>query len=149
MSSAAALGATRPTARVKAFASRAERLGIALKSQASATQAVGRVAPRAAALLIDQVLGQAIVASPRGAEISVEISEEEPGPRVVVDDAGPPLPLASRRAFAALEIEPGTYGRPTNLPIYFASEIAAWQGATFELSDAPRGGLRVAITFKR
>ncbi len=136
------------TSHVKSHQNRAERRGVSLKCSAP-NPAIGRVAPRAAGLLLDQLLGQAIASSPRGSEIQVAVTDEEAGPRITVDDAGPPLPLAARRAFAALEIEPGTYGRPTNLPIYFAAEISAWQGATFELSDSPRGGLRVAVAFRR
>jgi hypothetical protein len=70
-------------------------------------------------------------------------------PRVTVDDAGAPLPSSARRAFVALQVEPGTYGRPTSLPFYVANEIASWQGATLELGDAPAGGVRVAVTFPR
>jgi hypothetical protein len=75
--------------------------------------------------------------------------EAERGPSVVVDDAGPPLPSAARRPFVGLETEPGTYGRPTSLPLYVAAALASWQGATFELDDAPTGGLRVRVTFSR
>ncbi len=134
---------------VKTHLARAEKNGVTLKCTPAGSPAIARVAPRAAGLLLDQLLSQAIASSPRGSEIHVEILDEEVGPRIMVDDSGPPLPLAARRAFAALEIEPGTYGRPTNLPIYVAAEVSAWQGATFELSDSPRGGLRVAITFRR
>lgn len=137
------------SSRVKSLQGRADKHGVSLKCAVTGTPTTARAAPRAVGLLLDQLLSQAIASSPRGSEILVAIGDEESGPRITVDDAGPPLPLAARRAFAALEIEPGTYGRPTNLPIYVASEIAAWQGATFELSDSPRGGLRVAVTFKR
>ena len=66
-----------------------------------------------------------------------------------VDDAGPPLPATARTAFVGLETEPGTYGRPTSLPLYVAAALASWQGATFQLADTPEGGLRVRVTFSR
>jgi hypothetical protein len=81
--------------------------------------------------------------------VSVRVSDEERGPSVQVDDAGPPLPATARKAFVGLETEPGTYGRPTSLPLYVAAALASWQGATFELADTEEGGLRVRVTFAR
>jgi hypothetical protein len=74
-------------------------------------------------------------------------SGPEHGPRVTVDDAGTPLPANARRPFVNLELEPGTFGRSTSVPLYVASEIAAWQGAVLELADAPAGGVRVTVTY--
>ena len=65
----------------------------------------------------------------------------------MVDDAGTPLPASARRAFVNLELEPGTFGRSTSVPLYVASEIAAWQGAVLDLADAPAGGVRVVVTY--
>ena len=69
-----------------------------------------------------------------------------------VDDAGPALPSSARRSLLSLELDPGTYGRPSAVPLYVASEIAVWQGGLLELGDAPivggtGGGLRVTVTF--
>ena len=91
------------------------------------------------------------------------------GARLVVDDAGSPLPASGRRAFLALETHAGAYGRPSGLPIFLAAELAACQGAMLELSDAPQnkkqesvdaadasskpsdtgGGLRVTVRFAK
>jgi len=132
---------------------RASRAGVAMKLVDETQQAGGRgharVSPRALTALVDAVLAQAIQASPRGSNVIVTVTDAERGPCIVVDDNGPPLPKAARRAFVGLETEPGTYGRPTSLPLYVAAALASWQGATFEVDDAPTGGLRVSVTFAR
>ena len=51
------------------------------------------------------------------------------GTRVTIDDTGPALPAGARRALLTLELDPGTHGRPSAVPLYVASEIALWQGA--------------------
>ncbi len=132
------------------LAGRASRAGVAVQVEdATQGKAHARVSPRALTAIVDALLGQAIQASPRGSAISVRVSDEERGPCVQVDDAGPPLPATARRQFVGLETEPGTYGRPTSLPLYVAAALASWQGATFEVADASDGGLRVRVTFSR
>jgi hypothetical protein len=116
----------------------------------------------------------AIAATPRGSGVVVTVvapgvspvgaeSAQELGARIVVDDAGTTLPASARRALLALEVEPGTFGRPSSVSLSVAAEIAAGQGSLFELSDAlPEratgardgsrglgGGLRVVVTFPR
>jgi hypothetical protein len=76
------------------------------------------------------------------------------GARLVVDDAGTILPTAARRALLALEVEPGTFGRPSSVGLFVAAEIAGAQGALLEIGDAPveagrGGGMRVTVTFPR
>lgn len=135
---------------VQALAGRAERMGVSLQVREEGV-AIGRTAPRAVAVLLRELISQAIAASPRGAEVvvTVEPPRLEMGPRVTVDDAGAPIPASARRAFVGLGIEPGTHGRPTSVPLYVANEIATWRGSAFELSDAPAGGLRAIVTFTR
>ncbi len=129
---------------------RATRTGVTL-SLVDDTQgkAHGRTSARAMTSIVDALLSQAIQASPRGTTVEVRVLDEERGPCVQVDDAGPPLPASARKQFVGLETEPGTYGRPTSLPLYVAAALASWQGATFEVADAPSGGLRVRVTFSR
>ena len=129
---------------------RSSRAGVTVQlDDATQGKAHARSSPRALTALIDALLGQAIQASPRGSTIMVHLTDEERGPCIQVDDAGPPLPATARKAFVGLETEPGTYGRPTSLPLYVAAALASWQGATFELADTPEGGLRVRVTFSR
>ncbi|MEO8876378.1 MAG: sensor histidine kinase [Polyangiaceae bacterium] len=107
------------------------------------------IAPRAATVLLRELIEQAIAASPKASSVIVSFTHEESGPRVSVEDAGAPLPAGARRAFVALEVEPGTYGRASCVPLNIAAEIAGSVGATVELGDAAIGGLRVSVTFAR
>ncbi|MBX3233711.1 MAG: sensor histidine kinase [Labilithrix sp.] len=109
---------------------------------------------RAIEVILRELVAHALEASPRGAvvEVAVTASENGSGVRLVVDDAGSPLPASGRRGFMTLETHAGTYGRPSALPVFLAAELAACQRASLELSDPPatRGdgsGLRVAVTF--
>ncbi len=123
-----------------------------LELEVTGDRALVRAAPGAVAVMVRELLSQAVGASARGGKIVVAISPRERdglGARIVVDDAGPALPASARRSLLGLELDPGTYGRPSSVPLYVAAEIAAWQGALLELGDAPSGGLRVIVTFPR
>lgn len=119
---------------------------------------------KAVGALVRELITHAIEASPRGSTVEVTVAADAAGvAQFIVDDAGSALPASSRRAFLALEIHAGAYGRPSGLPIFLAAELAACQGATLELSDVPikpqgdepnslpatPGGLRVAVTFAK
>jgi two-component system, OmpR family, sensor kinase len=115
---------------------------------------LGRVALRAGSALVRAVLSHAIDASPRGSTVGVAVCapEEGTGARIVVDDAGTALPAAARRALRALEFDPATFGRPSGIAPFVAAELAAAQGAWFDLGDAPAsagGGVRTTVTFLR
>lgn len=133
-------------AAASSLAARAERSGVTVQIDAEAPVVV-RAGQRAAAAIAREVLTQAIAASPRGSRVIVRATRDGGPPRLEIDDAGPLLPTSARRAFVALEIDPGTYGRSTSVPLYIASQIASWQGASMELSDPSGGGLRVAVAF--
>jgi hypothetical protein len=136
-------------AQVERLAVRIDRAGVRVKVEAPEKKLFARIPIRAGGVMIHQILWQAIAASPRGAEILVRITDTEPGPQLVIDDAGAPLPVAARRGLVSLELEPGTYGRPTSIPLYVCAEMAAWLGASLELGDAVGTGVRVSVTFKR
>jgi hypothetical protein len=100
-----------------------------------------RVAPRAAAVIVRELVAHAILATPRDSAVVVTILPPEPrgglGSRLFVDDGGTIVPAAARRALLALEVEPGTFGRPSSVGLFVAAEIAAAQGALLEIGDAP------------
>jgi signal transduction histidine kinase len=122
-----------------------------------------RLSPRAATYLVRTLLSHAIAATPRGEKVLVTVvtgrasgvatlPEGAPvggGPRLIVDDAGASLPAHARKAFVGLEVEPSTYGRPSNVSLFICSEVASWQGCLLELGDAPLGGLRVGLHLPR
>ena len=141
---------------IRALMPRAERgevkLKLAIEPDAPDTRAYVRGAPRATAVLVRELISQAVAATPHGADVLVTIAVGDaarPGTRIVVDDAGAPLPSGARRPFLSLELDPGTYGRPSSIPLYVCAEISSYQGASLELADAPTGGLRVSVTFPR
>jgi hypothetical protein len=111
-------------------------------------------------VLVRELLAHAISATARGSAVVVALfdrgagSEPTLGPRMVFDDAGTILPAEGRRALLALEVEPGTFGRPNSVGLFVAAEIAAAQGARLDLEDAPvedgrGGGVRVTVVFPR
>jgi hypothetical protein len=118
-----------------------------------------RCGAKVVAALARELVAHAVAASPKGAVVELAVAADPAGPRLLVDDAGSPLPASGRRAFLALETHAGQYARPSGLPIFMAAELAACIGARLELSDAPiregaagstgpsGGGLRVAVTF--
>ncbi len=158
-------------AEVRALEGRASRSGVTVRTvpEDPAAQAFTRVASRAAAVIVRALVAHAIGASPRGSQVVVAVhasADGQEGPRLVVDDAGTILPAVARRALLALEVEPGTFGRPSGVALSAAAEIAAAQGARLEVSDVPfestaadeskagksggsRGGLRVSVAFPR
>jgi two-component system, OmpR family, sensor kinase len=139
---------------VKSLAPLAERDGVnvVVRTAPEGARPYVRRGSKAIGALVRELVGHAIEASPRDAHVDVTLNDGDgtSGPRLVVDDAGSPLPASGRRSFLTLETHAGAYGRPSGLPIFLAAELAACQGATLELSDAPStGGLRVTVTFSK
>jgi two-component system OmpR family sensor kinase len=141
---------------VRGLGARIERFGVDVDIAAPGGEAMTRAAPRGVAVLLREVISQAIAATSRDGRVKVFVTPATAtlGMRITVDDAGPALPASARRALLGLELDPGTFGRPTAVPLYVAAEIASWQGGLLELGDAPiengtGGGLRVTVTFPR
>jgi two-component system OmpR family sensor kinase len=172
---------------LRSLEARAARAGVEIRLRTvppdPQARVLARLAPRLTGIMIRGLASYAIAATPRGSGIVLTVvaagvlreqpnlhgglgdadSAEGLGARIVVDDAGTTLPASARRALLALEVEPGTFGRPSSVVLSVAAEIAAAQGAVFELSDAlPEratgdrdgsrslgGGLRVIVTFPR
>ena len=147
-------------AEVHALEARAARNGVAVRADiggASPPAPVeARVPPRAAGALFREVVAHAIAASgPNGTVVvTLRAPTDSIGARLVVDDSGPILPGGARRALLALEVEPGTFGRPSGVALFVAAEITHALGGLLELGDAPAergagGGVRVTVTFPR
>jgi len=163
---------------VRNLEARALRAGVELRVRTvpdePSARVPSRVAPRLAAVLARELIAYGISATPRGSGVVATVvasgarnDDQALGPRIVVDDAGTILPASARRAILALEVEPGTFGRPSSVPLFIAAEMAAAQGALLELSDAlpetsagarspasgggrgTGGGVRVIVTFPR
>ncbi len=147
---------------VKALEARVARAGVIVNVEQvpPAGRVVARVAPRAASVLVRGLLAHAIAATPRESSVNVGVSapqgEDGLGARIVVDDGGTILPSGARRPLLSLEVEPGTFGRPSSVGLFVAAEIASAQGALLEIGDTPvegprdrGGGVRVSVTFPR
>ncbi|HXN30711.1 MAG TPA: sensor histidine kinase [Polyangiaceae bacterium] len=160
---------------VRILEARALRAGVEVRVRTvpdePRARVISRVAPRLAAVLARELVAYAIAATPRGSGVVVTVvagaargDDQGLGARIVVDDAGTILPGSARRALLALEVEPGTFGRPSSVSLFVAAELAAALGALLELSDAvPEtigaglgpaarglgGGVRVVVTFPR
>jgi signal transduction histidine kinase len=132
---------------IEGLSGRSERAGVRVSMRAGMESTVRvRLSPRGAALLAREIIGLAVAATPRDGEVTVDVYTDPLGARLIVDDAGPPLPASARRGYIALEVDGGTYGRPSGVPLRLGAEIAAAHGAMLELSDAPAGGVRVMVT---
>jgi hypothetical protein len=144
-------------AQARLLDARAARAGVACRVETSAgapAHVYAHVAPRAAGLLVRELLSHALSASAKGSTVTllvegVEGVGAEAAARIVVDDTGTSLPAAARRALLALEVEPGTFGRPNGVALFVAAEIARSQAVSFELGDSPTGGVRVTVRFPR
>jgi hypothetical protein len=144
----------------RSLEARAARAGVEVRVQVvpEGARATARAAPRAASVIVRALVAHAIAATPRGSAVLVAVlapqSDEGLGVRIVVDDGGTILPAAARRPLLALEVEPGTFGRPSSVGLFVAAEVASAQGALLDIADAPvegerGGGVRVSVTFPR
>jgi two-component system, OmpR family, sensor kinase len=132
-------------AEVRGLEARAARAGVEVRVRTlpddPAARVVARVAPRLAAVLTRELLAYAIAATPRGSGVVVNVvragAELGLGARIVVDDAGTILPAAARKTLVSLEVAPGTFGRPSSVPLFLAAEMASAQGAQLDIADAP------------
>ncbi len=145
---------------IRALEARAARAAVTLLVRSmpvdSSTHALTRFAPRAVAAVVRLLVGHAISASARGSSVVVTVYAPtgELGARLVVDDSGTIIPDVARRALLALEVEPGTFGRPSSVALFAAAELASSLGARLEIADAPvdevsGGGVRVSVVFPR
>jgi hypothetical protein len=151
-------------AEVRSLSPRALRAGVTVEVQTipsePGTQIMATVAPRSAAAVVRALVAHAVLATPRGARATLTVlapdGVEDKGPRLWVDDAGAKLPEAARRALIDLDVEPGTFGRPTGVGLFAATQVVTAQGGHLELGDAPvhvgrgadsGGGVRVTVGF--
>jgi two-component system OmpR family sensor kinase len=142
---------------VQALDARAGRNGVRVRTEIGAVGAIeASVPPRAVGALFREVVAHAIAASGPSGSVVVALrpAAESIGARLVVDDSGTILPAGARRALLALEVEPGTFGRPSGVALFVAAEITHALGGLLEVGDAPAergggGGVRVTVTFPR
>ncbi len=117
---------------------------------AGASSAIVQGQPGLIAILLRNLLDNAVRYSPSGTAVRVEVSAGE-APSLSVTDQGPGIPADERskvgeRFYRILGAEqPGS-----GLGLSIARRIAEIHGATLELADGPQGrGLRATVSFSK
>jgi hypothetical protein len=132
--------------------SRAARRGVILRSRIPPHLDV-ESRPATTTLLARTLIADAILATPKGREVTVTVESVEKGVRIVVEDGGAAIPEDAFYPLASTQLDPSTLGRPTTVALFCALTLANHIGAQLEPasasddspSQAPGG--RVAVKF--
>jgi signal transduction histidine kinase len=104
----------------------------------------------ALAVLLRNLVDNALRYTPAGGEVQVTIAREPDGAvRLAVDDSGPGIPAAERERVFERFVRGSSAAQESGsgLGLAIVRSIAWRHGATLALEDAPLGGLRVALRF--
>jgi signal transduction histidine kinase len=108
-----------------------------------------RTVPGAIEQILDNVLDNALLVSPAGAMVGVELSETAEDATLRVVDHGPGLTDADK-ADATRRFWRGDTSTPgTGLGLAIVEALARASGGVVELTDTPGGGLTVGVTFRK
>jgi signal transduction histidine kinase len=108
-----------------------------------------RTVPGAIEQILDNVLDNALLVSPAGAVVGVELDETAEYATLRVVDHGPGLSDADK-ADATRRFWRGDTSTPgTGLGLAIVEALARASGGTVELTDTPGGGLTVGVTFRK
>lgn len=101
------------------------------------------------AVLLDNVIGNAIQYSPDGGRISAQLERGAHGPLLRIGDQGPGIaPVLRRKVFERFYRIPGQDVAGSGLGLAIAERAAARNGATIRIDDGDDGkGTEVAIEF--
>ncbi|MGY1708587.1 ATP-binding protein [Geodermatophilus sp. SYSU D00758] len=133
--------------RLEVWRSVAEQRGVRLGADPGADAAVLAV-PGALEQILDNLISNAIAASPPAGTVQVTVAAPSPGSvDVAVTDEGPGLlPEQQERAFDRFWQAPGATGTGFGLGLAIARRLAEAGGGTVELRPAPSGrGLRALV----
>lgn len=119
---------------------------------AQAEDATVAADPDGVAILLRNLVDNALRYTPRGGRVDVSVLAS-PVPSLVVVDTGPGIPVAERgRVFDRFHRLPGSGGVGSGLGLSIVKAIAEASGASVTLDDAPdggAGGLQVTVRFSR
>jgi len=119
---------------------RATKRGVALKGQIPGHLDL-ESRPATIALLARTLINDAILATPRGGQVTVSIDATGKGATLTVRDDGPSIPDEALGALLATRLDPSTLGRPSTIALFWAQTLAQHLGTQVELghADAQRG----------
>lgn len=105
--------------------------------------------PGAVEQILDNLIDNALVASPPGGEVSVEVAADGAVGTLRVSDEGPGLSddekaTATQRFWRGRTTEPGT-----GLGLAIVDSLVTVSGGRLDLGDAPGGGLEVRVALRR
>jgi two-component system OmpR family sensor kinase len=125
--------------------SRAARRGVELKRHI-AGHADLESRPVTCALLARMLIGDAILACPKGGHVTVTVEAAGKGAILVVHDQGPAIPDEAFAALLSTRLDPSTIGRPSTVALFWAQTLAHQLGSQVELGriDAS-GGARLEV----
>ena len=133
--------------RVDTWTAAAETQGVTLTSDVGPAAALVDAVPGAIEQMLDNLLENALDATP-GGEVTVELTSAADAVAVTVRDDGPGLSDADKRNATQRFWRGSTTTPGTGLGLAIVDALASASGATLVLGDAPGGGLAVTVTFR-
>jgi signal transduction histidine kinase len=108
----------------------AVKLVVELSDRAEST-----VRPHALTLMLRALLDQAIAATPRDAQVTLQLAKVEGGLELRVADGGPVIPGSARADLLAYRLDPTSVGRPAGPALLVAATAAAYLGAPLAFGE--------------
>jgi two-component system, OmpR family, sensor kinase len=128
-------------AAVRANAARASERGVSIDVRSPALSAC--VQPARLELLIRGLVAHAVLATPRGGRVIVEVDRDPRGVRIAVSDGGPPVPASAGPLVLAQHVDPMTFGRPGGAGLLIGRVVAEGLGGEIAIDESPEGATRV------
>jgi signal transduction histidine kinase len=133
---------------VNADAARSERHDVRVELVLPSVAQV--VVPSSAlTLLVQELVENAVGASPPGSQVTVTLAEDGGSFSLIVDDAGPPLPAHSKSTILSRDFEALAPGRAAGISLVTAYALAAHLQMSLDLESGPHGGGRVRVSISK
>jgi signal transduction histidine kinase len=133
--------------RIDTWTAVAEAAGVHLVTEQADHPAMVEAVPGSVEQILDNLLDNAVNASPRGGTVTVTVAPALGKYALSVVDEGPGLSDEDKSS-AMQRFWRGTRATPgTGLGLAIVDALASASGATVELGDAAGGGLAVTVTF--
>ncbi|HET6438279.1 MAG TPA: ATP-binding protein [Anaeromyxobacter sp.] len=138
------------TSAFDALRAQADEAGISLQVEEPAAESAVRADPERVALVLSNLLGNAIRHTPRGGEIVLRAREAGGAERFEVSDTGAGIPPEHQeRIFDKFYRVPGERGGGVGLGLYISREIVQAHGGDMGVSSVPGKGSTFWFTLPR